>query len=37
MPGQATDTTSKRLWILGDDEIEAIYARPRFTQEERIH
>jgi hypothetical protein len=26
----------KRLRILGDDEIEAIYGRPRFTQEERI-
>ena len=25
----------KRLRILGDDEIEAIYARPRFTDEER--
>jgi hypothetical protein len=26
----------KRLRILGDDEIEAIYGRPRFTPEERI-
>ncbi len=26
----------KRLRILGDDEIEAIYRRPRFTPEERI-
>ena len=26
----------KRLRILSDDEIEAIYGRPRFTQEERI-
>jgi TnpA family transposase len=29
-------TTPKRLKILGADEIEAIYGRPRFTPEERI-
>jgi len=28
-------TTQKRLRILGDDEIEAIYGQPRFTDEER--
>jgi len=28
-------TVQKRLRILGDDEIEAFYGRPRFTQEER--
>ena len=30
------NTTSRRLRILGEDEIEAIYGRPRFTHEERI-
>lgn len=30
------DTQQKRLKILGDDEIEAIYGIPRFTNEERI-
>jgi hypothetical protein len=29
------NTTQKRLRILGDEEIETIYARPRFTREER--
>ena len=29
------NTTRKRLRILGDDEIEAIYGQPHFTQEER--
>jgi len=29
-------TTQKRLRILGDDEIEAIYGQPRFTDEERV-
>ncbi len=33
---QEPTTTQKRLRILGDDEIEAIYGRPRFTPEERI-
>jgi hypothetical protein len=32
-----TNTTPKRLKILGDDEIEALYGQPRFTPEERIH
>ena len=30
------DTQPKRLKILGDEEIEAIYGIPRFTHEERI-
>ncbi len=30
------DTTPKRLRILGDDEIQALYGRPRFTHEERL-
>lgn len=30
-------TTQKRLRILGDDEIEALYGRPHFTHEEREH
>jgi len=30
------NTKPKRLRILGDDEIEAIYGRPRFTHEERM-
>lgn len=29
------NTTQKRIRILGDDEIEAIYGQPRFAQEER--
>ena len=29
-------TTHKRLSILGDDEIEVLYGRPRFTPEERV-
>ena len=33
---QTTNTTQKRLKILGDDEIFAIYQRPHFTHEERI-
>ena len=36
MQDQATNTTQKRLRILGDDEIEAIYGLPRFTPEERM-
>jgi TnpA family transposase len=35
MPAQTTNTTPKRLRILGDDEIEALYGRPRFTDDER--
>jgi hypothetical protein len=33
---QAINTTQKRLRILGDDEIEALYGRPRFTHDERL-
>ena len=33
---QGMNTTQKRLRILGDDEIEAVYRRPRFTHEERL-
>jgi hypothetical protein len=32
---QTTNTTQKRLKILGDDEIKALYQRPHFTPEER--
>ncbi len=32
----AIKTTQKRLRILGEDEIEDLYERPRFTREERI-
>jgi Domain of unknown function (DUF4158) len=32
---QTANTTQKRLRILGDDEIEAIYGRPRLTHDER--
>src|SRR5713101_6244846 len=35
MPVQAIPTTPKRLRILGDEEIDALYGRPRFTPEER--
>src|SRR5512135_3751957 len=35
MTGQAGNTTRKRLRILRDDEIDALYGRPRFTPEER--
>lgn len=35
MPIQTANTTQKRLRILGDDEIEAIYGRPRLTHDER--
>jgi hypothetical protein len=31
-----TNTTQKRLRILGDDEIQALYGRPRFTADERL-
>ena len=33
---QARSTTQQRLKILGDDEIDELYARPRFTSDERI-
>jgi hypothetical protein len=35
MPVQAIPTASKRLRILGDEEIDALYGRPRFTPDER--
>ena len=36
MEGQTTNTTQKRLRILGDDEIQALYGRPHFTDDERL-
>jgi len=33
---QTTNTTQKRLRILGDDEIQALYGRPHFTDDERL-
>jgi hypothetical protein len=33
---QSTNTTQKRLRVLGDDEIEALYGRPHFTDDERL-
>jgi hypothetical protein len=36
LEGQTTNTTQKRLRILGDDEIQALYGRPRFTGDERL-
>ena len=36
MPVQTIHTTPKRLRILGDDEIEALYGRPHFTDDERL-
>jgi len=36
MQDQATNTTQKRLRILGDDEIEALYGRPHFTDDKRL-
>jgi hypothetical protein len=36
MPVQTVNTTQKRLRILGDDEIAALYEHPRFTDEERM-
>jgi len=35
MKDKAKDTTQRRLRILGDDEIKAIYGTPHFTPEER--
>ena len=35
MAGRLMDNPGKRLAILGDAEIEAIYGRPCFTQGER--
>ena len=36
MEDQTTNTTQKRLRILGDDEIQALYRRPHFTDDERL-
>jgi hypothetical protein len=36
MQDQATVTTQKRLRILGNDEIQALYGRPHFTDDERL-
>jgi len=36
LEGQTTNTTQKRLRILGDDEIQALYGRPHFTDDERL-
>ena len=36
MKVQARHTRQKRLHTLSDDEIEALYGRPRFTPEERL-
>jgi hypothetical protein len=36
LEGHTTNTTQKRLRILGDDEIQALYGRPRFTDDERL-
>jgi len=36
MKGKAINKTPRRLRILGDDEIEALYGIPRFTPEERL-
>jgi hypothetical protein len=33
---QTANATQKRLRILGDDEIQALYGRPRFTDDERL-
>jgi hypothetical protein len=33
---QTTNTTQKRLRILGDEEIQALYGRPHFTDDERL-
>src|SRR5215510_155076 len=35
MPVHAIPMTPKRLSILGDEEIDALYGRPRFTPDER--
>ena len=35
MPVQAISTPPKRLRILGDEAIDALYSRPRFTPDER--
>ena len=35
MPVQAIPTTPKRLRILGEEGIDVLYGRPRFTPDER--
>lgn len=37
MTSQDVTTPSKRLHILGDEEIEALYGRPCFTLDDRTH
>jgi hypothetical protein len=34
---QEASSTPKRLWILDDEEIEALYSRPCFTADDRVH
>ncbi len=36
VPEHTTTMTQKRLRILGDDEIAALYERPQFTDPERL-
>ena len=37
MKHQNDDRTQQRLQILGEDEIEAMYGRPLFNNEDRVH
>ena len=37
MTDQEASSTPKRLWILDDEEIEALYGRPCFTADDRAH
>ncbi len=37
MTDHETSSTPKRLSILDDEEIEALYGRPCFTPDERVH
>ena len=37
MKNQNDDRTQRRLQILGEDEIEAMYSRPLFDHEDRVH
>jgi len=36
LENQTTNATQKRLRIFGDDEIQALYGRPHFTDDERL-
>jgi len=36
MAVQTLPTSQRRLSILGDDEIDALYGRPYFTPDERV-